>query len=77
MTNHDDDRELQLTLRNVAAAVLIALFAFLVIAAVLVPVLTDEDLDTTLVLGLSASILGALPVMLGVQFALNRKNGGE
>jgi len=74
----DDERELQVLLRNIAAVVLLFTFVFIALAAVLVPVLTDSaELDTTLLLGLSASIMGALPVLLGVQLALSRKDKDE
>ena len=69
--------ELSILLRLAIAVVLISLFAFLVVASILVPVMTERDVDTTLVLGLGASILGAIPVMLGVTIALTRKDEEE
>ena len=66
--------ELSILLRLSIAVVLISLFAFLVVASILIPVMTNRDVDTTLVLGLGASILGAIPVMLGVTIALTRKD---
>ena len=69
--------ELSILLRLAIAVVLITLFAFLVVASILVPVITERDVDTTLVLGLGASILGAIPVMLGVTIALTRKDEEE
>lgn len=67
-----ESAELQTTLRSVTAVVLLILFAVLVVASILVPLLTDDELDTTLVLGLSASILGAMAAFLGVTLALRR-----
>ena len=69
--------ELSILLRLAIAVVLISLFAFLVVASILIPVMTNRDVDTTLVLGLGASILGAIPVMLGVTIALTRKDDEE
>lgn len=77
MSPRRTESELQFLLRLAIAVVLIALFAFVVITAILVPVFTERDLDTTLVLGLGASILGAIPVMLGVTIALSRKEDEE
>ena len=72
----DAETDLQLLLRLAAAVVLLVLFSFLVVAAVIVPIIFDRELDTTLVLGLAASILGAIPVMLGVSIALRGKDNG-
>ena len=71
----DDEKELQTLLRNVAAAVMLALLSLLVIAAVFTPLVTERSADTTLLLGLTASLSGALLALLGVQVVLNRKNG--
>jgi hypothetical protein len=74
MSRRDEDElELQILLRNVAAIVLLALISLIVIFALITPLLTDRNPDTTLLLGLVASFIGALPVLLGVQFAINRK----
>lgn len=67
-------KELQQTLRAVSASVLLILFALLVVTSILTPLLTDEVQDTTLVLGLSASILGALAAFLGVTLAIRRNH---
>lgn len=74
MTRHDDDeKELQVLLRNVSAVVLLILFSLIVLVALLAPFFKAQ-LDTTLILGLSAAIMGALPVMLGVQLALRKRD---
>lgn len=64
----NEERELQETLRAVAAMVLLFLFALIVISTVFLP----QHAETTLLLGLAASIMGAMPVLLGVQLALTR-----
>jgi fumarate reductase subunit D len=71
--NTSEERELQALLRSIGAVVMMALFAIIVVMAVLTPLISDARQDTTLVLGLAASIMGALPVLLGVQLALSRK----
>lgn len=71
----DEEREIQELLRNVAAGVLLLLLSVLVITAVFTPLVTDRAADTTLLLGLTASLTGALLALLGVQVVLNRKNG--
>lgn len=71
----DEERELQTLLRNVAGVVLLCLFALIVIVALVTPFLTERSADTTLLLGLAAAIMGTMPVLFGVQIALNRGNG--
>lgn len=73
MSRRHEDRELQIILRNVSAVVLLFLFAAIVLVSLVAPFISDRAADTTLVLGLAASIIGALPVLLGVQIALSRK----
>ena len=68
-----EERELQETLRAIAAMVLLFLFALIVLVTLFLP----QQGETTLLLGLVASIMGAMPVLLGVQIALNRKENGE
>ena len=53
--------------------VLLFLFALIVIVTLFLP----QRQETTLLLGLAASIMGAMPVLLGVQIALNRKDKDE
>ena len=80
MSDRDDDdaKDIQILLRNITAMVLLVLFSLIVVAALLSPFIHDPqsepDLDTTLLLGLAASISGGIPVLLGVTVAL-RRNG--
>ena len=53
--------------------VLLFLFALIVIVTLFLP----QRQETTLLLGLAASIMGAMPVLLGVQIALSRKKDGD
>jgi hypothetical protein len=69
------ERDLQLSLRDAAAVVMLVLIALLVLSVVLDPPRSAEA--TTLILGLGASIVGALLMLLGIQVALNRTNGGK
>ena len=73
----DEERELQEVLRNVAAVVLLGLLALIVVFAVITPLVTDRSADTTLLLGLTASLTGALLAVLGVQVVLNRNRGSS
>lgn len=74
----DEERELQDLLRAAAAVVLIVLFALVVVVTLVSPYLTDRAPDTTLLLGLSSSALGAALALLGVQVAISRrKDGGD
>lgn len=57
-----EERELEDTLRLVAAMVLLALFSLIVFAVLFLP----QRAETTLMLGLFASILGAVLPLLGV-----------
>lgn len=74
---NDDEHELQILLRDVAAVVLLGLLAVIVIVAVLTPFLSHHDQDTTLLLGLAASIVGAMLTLLGVQVSLRRGGNGN
>lgn len=68
----DGERELQTLLRNVAAVVILALLVLIVVIVMVTPFVTDRAVDTTLLLGLSASLVGAMLTLLGVQVTLNR-----
>jgi hypothetical protein len=74
MPRHDDERELQILLRNIAAVVILVLLALIVVVALVTPYLADRAPDTTLLLGLTASLVGALLALLGVQVALRKKD---
>lgn len=67
-----EERELQELLRNVAAIVMLILIALIVVVALAAPFL-HATLDSTLILGLFAALMGALPVLLGVQFLLKKE----
>jgi len=77
MGRPDDEREIQELVRVAAAVVLLVLFVLIVVVTLVTPYLTERAPDTTLLLGLSSSALGAALALMGVQFALNRKQGGE
>lgn len=68
-----EDRELQETLRLIAAMVLLGLFAFIALFVVLV----EREWDVALILGLGGAILGAMAPLLGVQLALSRRKDGD
>jgi VIT1/CCC1 family predicted Fe2+/Mn2+ transporter len=70
------ERDLQLLLRNIAAGVLLSLLGVVILMALVVPVVAPAVAqDTTLLLGLSGSLLGALLMLLGLQASLIRGNG--
>ena len=73
MTKDVEGRELQTTLRNAAAVGLFVLLAIITLAAVFAPYF-DRAPDTTLVLGLTGSILGAILMLLGIQTVINRRD---
>ena len=77
MRRDDEERELQVLLRNVAAVVLLALFVLMVVVILLMPFVTDRSVDTTLLLGLAASVVGAMLTLLGVQVSMDRKKNGN
>lgn len=70
---NDEERELQELLRASAAVVLIVLFALVVVVTLIGPFLSDRAPDTTLLLGLSSSALGAALALMGVQVAISRR----
>ena len=72
-TQPERENDLQTSLRNAAAVGLFVLLAVIVTAGVFAPYFTDRTADTTLILGLSGSILGALLMLLGIQTVLNRR----
>lgn len=53
--------------------VLLMLFSVIVIASVLSPLVSSRRVDTALLLGLASAIIGAMPVLLGIQIALTKK----
>jgi len=71
----DEERELQELVRIAAAVVLLVLFALVVIVTLVTPYLTDRSPDTTLLLGLSSSALGAALALMGVQVAMSWRGG--
>jgi type IV secretory pathway VirB2 component (pilin) len=74
VASRDEDRELQGLLRNLAGIVMLVLLSLIVVVAISTP--RDSAPDTTLLLGLAASITGACATFLGVTIAINRgKNG--
>lgn len=73
----DDERELQVLLRNVAAVVLLGLLALIVIVTLVTPFVSERSVDTTLLLGLAASVVGAMLTLLGVQVSIDRKKNGN
>lgn len=77
MRQDDEERELQVLLRNVAAVVLLGLFVVMVVVILVMPFVTDRQVDTTLLLGLTASVVGAMLALLGVQVSMDRKKNGN
>jgi hypothetical protein len=77
MRQDDEERELQVLLRNVAALVLLGLFVLMVVVILVTPFVTDRTVDTTLLLGLAASVVGAMLTLLGVQVSIDRKRNGK
>ena len=73
----DEERELQVLLRNAAAIVLLGLFVLMVVVILVTPFLSERSVDTTLLLGLAASVVGAMLTLLGVQVSLDRKRNGK
>jgi hypothetical protein len=69
----NEDKQLNHLLVAAVVVVELVLFSLLVLSAILVPVMTETELDTTLVLGLGGAILTSLPIMLGVTVALRGK----
>jgi hypothetical protein len=76
VSRNSEDRELQTTLRNAAAVGLFVLLAVIILAAVFAPYF-DRAPDTTLILGLTGSILGAILMLLGIQTVINRRENGN
>lgn len=72
MTRHDDERELQTLLRNAAGVVILVLLALIVIVVLFTPFFSERAVDTTLLLGLVASLVGAMLTLFGVQISLSR-----
>lgn len=77
MARPDDEKELQELLRAAAAVVLLVLFSLVVVATLIGPFLSDRAPDTTLLLGLSSSALGAALALLGVQVAISRRKDDD
>lgn len=73
----DEERDLQVQFRNIAGFIVLGLLGVIVVVAVFTPLVTERQADTTLLLGLTASLTGALLALFGVQVVLNRKNGGD
>lgn len=73
----DEERELQELLRYVAIVVILGLMAALVLVVLATPFLSDRSPDTTLLLGLFGSLVGAMLALFGAQVVINahKKNG--
>lgn len=71
-----DEQELELLLRRLSGRVILALISLIVVVAVLSP-LFDRALDTALVLGLVASLIGALLTLAGFAVAFRNRNGSS
>jgi hypothetical protein len=67
------DNDLEQTLRNAAAVGLFLLLAFTIVTSIVAPYF-DRSPDTTLILGLVGSILGAMLMLLGIQTVINRRD---
>ncbi len=63
-----EERALEELLRSITAMVLLALVTIITLSVIFF----EPKAETTLLLGLAASIIGAMVTLLGVQLALSR-----